>query len=563
MTPQGCPGLPGRLGRVRRGRGAGGGGRGGEGARVAAGTVRARIRGSAGARSAASCVLFVAGGCARMLCWGGSALTPLSGAGQRWAAAAAVPGGGRHVRAFRVPAWAESAGGRSVRVLNSTSGEDAAGGKPRRGMGGGGGKRKGPKRVDAAQLELQRLASGKSAKLNARKMKARIESKGAGAAGLAGAAPSTSWAPRAPTEDGADTGAQERRDGAGPAPVATSSGQGSVVVLEPPPPPYWDAATHRCGYVALIGRPNAGKSSLMNAVLGSKMSIVTHKAQTTRHRVRGISSEDDSQIIFLDTPGVFLNRSADNKMEDFMMESVTAATRDANAVVLVMDATTRPERGFEQLLQVKQKLAPSARALPQLLLLNKADLLHPEELRATFDAYVAWHRAEREATSGGGDPRDDVMHCSALQGVGTPELRRWIAAAMPLSPPLYPRDILGDQPEKFFVAEIVREKLFEYYHEEVPYACAVNVVRFLEQAEPGTSKKDVIECEIVAERDGHKGILIGAGGAALKRVSTAARKDIEAFLGRPVYLTVRVKVREKWRDKDVFLSEYGYKSAAQ
>ncbi len=289
---------------------------------------------------------------------------------------------------------------------------------------------------------------------------------------------------------------------------------------------------HRCGYVAIVGKPNVGKSTLMNALVGQKLSIVTRKPQTTRHRILGILSEESYQIIFLDTPGVIKPKYGLHKA---MMKAVHAATQEADLVLLLADATT----DSPDMLSLE-----SVGRSPVVLVLNKMDLIPFSSALPLVDSYR--NVAEFAA----------VVPISAKKGTQLPELIDEILTRLPLSPPLYPAEMVSEHPERFFVSELIREAIFERYRDEIPYSTQVNINSF--KKEPDA--KLVIEAEIVVERDTQKGILIGKGGLALKGVGTQARKSIEQFLGEPVFLKLFVKVREGWRDADNFLRSYGYES---
>ena len=291
-------------------------------------------------------------------------------------------------------------------------------------------------------------------------------------------------------------------------------------------------ADHRSGYVALIGKPNVGKSTLLNALLGKKLSIVTPKPQTTRHRVLGILSEDTYQIIFLDTPGIIQPRYG---LQQSMMHSVSDAIADADLLVFMADATQdRPDTLSME--QVGNR--------PALLAINKMDLIQQEQAIPLVTAYDEMHDFE------------EIIPISALTGYNLDLLREQIVERLPLGPPFYPKDMLSEHPERFFVAEIIREKIFEQYRQEIPYSTQVNIVSYEERED----EKDFIDAEIVVERGSQKGILIGKGGRALKKVGMAARKDIEAFVGTPVYLQLHVKVREDWRNRGTLLRSYGYRT---
>lgn len=289
---------------------------------------------------------------------------------------------------------------------------------------------------------------------------------------------------------------------------------------------------HRSGYVALIGKPNVGKSTLMNALLGRKLSIVTRKPQTTRHRVLGIASSDAYQIIFLDTPGIIKPRY---RLHESMMHDVKDAIADADLLVFMADATTSSPDEFS---------LDFIRDRPAILAVNKMDLIRQVDALPLVDSYVAIRDF------------DEVIPISATEGTNLDVLLEKIIERLPLGPSFYPKEMISEQPERFFVAEIVREKVFEQYRQEIPYSVQVNVVRFDERE----GERDFISAEIVVSRDAQKGILIGKGGSALKRLGTAARKDIEAFLERSVYLDLHVKVRDDWRDRPSYLRSYGYRA---
>jgi GTP-binding protein Era len=288
---------------------------------------------------------------------------------------------------------------------------------------------------------------------------------------------------------------------------------------------------HRSGYVAIVGLPNVGKSTLLNALLGRKLSIVTDKPQTTRHRILGILSEETFQLLFLDTPGILTPRY---RLHEAMMHRVQEAITDADLVVLLADATfERPDITSLAYLQGRRAL----------LVLNKMDLIRPEQALPLVSAYTALH------------PFEEVIPISALRGDNLDVLRQALVSRLPLAPPFYPKDMISEHPERFFVSEIIREKIFEQFRQEIPYSTQVNIVLFEEKAEG----KDYIDAEIVVERPSQKGILIGKGGQALKAIGTAARRDIETFLGRAVFLKLFVKVREDWREKEAFLRSFGYR----
>jgi GTP-binding protein Era len=297
-----------------------------------------------------------------------------------------------------------------------------------------------------------------------------------------------------------------------------------------------ETAGFRAGYVAIVGRPNAGKSTLLNALLGQKLSIVSAKPQTTRHRIVGILTGDGYQAVFLDTPGVIDPKYL---LQEMMMKSVHSAIRDADLALRLVDASAGPDREGD----AAEDAAASRIRVPQVLVLNKTDVARPERLRAI---------AEKAAADA--HPPAKIVEISALRQTGLDALKEAIVALLPQHPPYYPDDSVSDRDERFFVSEIIREKVFECYREEIPYSTTVRILAF----EENEGRKDRIEAEICVERDSQKGILIGGKGAALKKVGQLARTEIEEFLGRPVFLELRVKVRDKWRNDAVWLKRLGY-----
>ncbi len=290
---------------------------------------------------------------------------------------------------------------------------------------------------------------------------------------------------------------------------------------------------HKSGYVALVGKPNVGKSTLMNAMLGEKLSIVTRKPQTTRHRIIGIHSGPDHQVIFLDTPGIITPRYG---LHEAMMGQVKGAIRDADLLLFLHEAT-QDEPDTESLEQLGDT--------PAFLVLTKMDLISQDEALPLIEAY-----SELRAF-------DEVVPTSALKGQNVETLLDLVVDALPKGPPFYPKEMISEHPERFFVAEIIREKAFQQYHQELPYSIQVNIVTYEERSGP---QKDYIDAEIVVMSESHKGIIIGEGGRAIKKVGTEARKDIEEFVQSPVYLNLHVKVQEDWRDREQLLRSYGYRS---
>jgi GTPase len=306
---------------------------------------------------------------------------------------------------------------------------------------------------------------------------------------------------------------------------------------------------HRSGYVALVGAPNVGKSTLLNRLLGTKLSIVTPKPSTTRHRVLGVRSSDGEgggppyQIVFVDTPGVVRPRY---RLHELMMADVDRALGDADVVVLLADAT-EPEPTHDARGAVERLATVGA---PVILALNKVDLKGQEEALPLVARYAALRApgAPVEAAFA------DVIPISAETGFNVDRLLALVVQRLPTGPPYYPKDQLSEHPERFFIAEIVREAVFNRYRDEVPYSTQVNVVLYEER--PGG--KDFIACEIVVERDSQKAILIGKGGQALKALGAAARQEVERFLSKPVFLQLHVKTRADWRNREGFLRSFGY-----
>ncbi|KAJ6378830.1 hypothetical protein OIU78_028953 [Salix suchowensis] len=284
------------------------------------------------------------------------------------------------------------------------------------------------------------------------------------------------------------------------------------------------SSNHRSGYVAVVGKPNVGKSTLSNQMIGQKLSIVTDKPQTTRHRILGICSAPDYQMILYDTPGVIEKKM--HKLDSMMMKNVRSAAINADCIDEVL------EEGGGNL---KDKV-------PTLLVLNKKDLIKPGEIAKKIEWYEKFTSV------------DEVIPVSAKFGQGVEDIKEWILSKLPMGPAYYPKDIVSEHPERFFVAEIVREKIFMQFRNEVPYACQVNVVSY--KARP--TAKDFIQVEIVVEKNTQKIIIIGKEGKALKLLATAARLDIEDFLQKKVYLEIEVKVKENWRQDEGLLKYYGY-----
>ena len=292
---------------------------------------------------------------------------------------------------------------------------------------------------------------------------------------------------------------------------------------------------HRSGFVAVIGKPNVGKSTLMNAYLGQKVAIVSEKPQTTRWRIRGILTRPDAQIIFVDTPGIHQPK---HKLGEFMVETATRAIPDADVILFVVDVSEMPTAEDEQIARLIEKYGRA----PVILALNKADLLPPEQVIPHTDAYFKLVRHE------------DWMLVSATRGDNRDKLLDMIIAHLPEGPRYYPEDQITDQSVRTIAAELIREQVLHFTHQEVPHAVAVVVEDFKERSPNLT----YISATIYVEKDSQKGIIIGKEGRMLKRIGQAARREIEALLGTQVYLDLWVKVRKKWRRREEELRRLGY-----
>ena len=290
---------------------------------------------------------------------------------------------------------------------------------------------------------------------------------------------------------------------------------------------------HRAGFVNLVGNPNVGKSTLMNDLVGERVSIITSKAQTTRHRIMGIVNAPEYQIVFSDTPGVL---KPNYKLQESMLSFSEGALTDADVLIYVTDVVETPDKNSDYLEKVaKQKM-------PVLLVINKIDLLKGN---GELDAIVArWKETL---------PNAEIFPVSAKENFNTANLMKRIVELLPPSPPYFGKDALTDKPARFFVTEIIREKILLDYDKEIPYAVEVIVEKFEEK-----DSSIHIMATIFVERDSQKGIIIGKAGSKLKRVGTEARKDIEAFFNKRVYLELFVKVEPNWRNRENKLRAFGY-----
>ena len=289
---------------------------------------------------------------------------------------------------------------------------------------------------------------------------------------------------------------------------------------------------HKAGFVNIIGNPNAGKSTLMNALVGERISIITSKAQTTRHRIMGIVNGEDFQIVYSDTPGIL---KPNYKLQEGMMQFLSSALADADILLLVVDLTDDKSIEPETFDRIKKIQAPI------ILLLNKIDLV--VTMKADEEE-IRWKRLL---------PNAEIMKISALNEKNAEAVFNKIIAILPEHPAYYPKDELTDKPEKFFVAEIIREKILRNFQEEIPYSVEIVVEEFKEN--------DIIvkiRAIIFVVRESQKGIILGSGGSAIKKLGTVARLDIEKFLQKKVYLELFVKVDKDWRDSERQLKRYGY-----
>ncbi len=291
--------------------------------------------------------------------------------------------------------------------------------------------------------------------------------------------------------------------------------------------------THKAGFVNIIGNPNVGKSTLMNALVGEKLSIITAKAQTTRHRILGIVNDDNHQIIFSDTPGII---KPAYELQTSMMDFVKSAFEDADILIYMVEVGEKElknEAFFNKIIHSK---------IPVILLLNKIDKSTPEAVQEKIDYW-------REKV-----PNSYVYVISALEKFNVESVFAKIKELLPESPAFYPKDQLTDKPERFFVNEKIREKILQHYKKEIPYSVEVETEDFVEE-------EDIIRLRavIMVERDTQKGIIIGHKGTAIKRVGTEARKDLERFFNKKVFLELYVKVNKNWRSNDRQLKRFGYK----
>jgi len=290
--------------------------------------------------------------------------------------------------------------------------------------------------------------------------------------------------------------------------------------------------THRSGFVNILGNPNVGKSTLMNVLVGERLSVITPKAQTTRHRIMGIISGDDYQIVYSDTPGIL---NPKYRLQAAMMKSVESALDDADLIVYVTDVIESVSKHEQQLERILSS------PVQKIIVVNKIDLTTQPVLESIVSR---WSEMA---------PGVPVLPVSAINNFNTGQLMKEILARLPVGPPYFPKDQLTDRYERFFVSEIIRGKIFENYQKEIPYSVEVEIESFTED-----TSITRISAVIYVARESQKGIIIGRGGSMLKRVGTGARKDIEDFLNRKVFLELFVKVARDWRDSPRMLKKFGY-----
>ncbi len=291
---------------------------------------------------------------------------------------------------------------------------------------------------------------------------------------------------------------------------------------------------HKSGFVNIIGNPNVGKSTLMNSLIGQQLSIITSKAQTTRHRIKGILSDDNYQIVFSDTPGVI---KPAYKLQESMMQYVKSAFQDADVILYVVEIGEKGLKDIEVFEKIKKL------KIPLIILLNKIDLVSQDKV---LEEIENWKNKFSSAK---------VLPISALNGFNIDEIVELILDVLPESPPYYSKDEVTDKSERFFIEEIIREKILKHYKKEVPYSVEITVEEFFEEEEIIK-----IRAIIYVLRESQKGIIIGHKGLGLKRIGTESRKDIEKMLGKKVFLTTPIKVKKDWRDNTSQLKKFGYGS---
>ncbi|BEJ46171.1 GTPase Era [Staphylococcus epidermidis] len=291
---------------------------------------------------------------------------------------------------------------------------------------------------------------------------------------------------------------------------------------------------HKSGFVSIIGRPNVGKSTFVNRVIGHKIAIMSDKAQTTRNKIQGVMTRDDAQIIFIDTPGIHKPK---HKLGDYMMRVAKNTLSEIDVIMFMVNVNEDIGRGDEYIMEMLKNVKT-----PIFLVLNKIDLVHPDTLMPKIEQYQSY----MDFT--------DIIPISALEGLNVDHFIDVLKSFLPEGPKYYPDNQISDHPEQFVVSEIIREKILHLTSEEIPHAIGVNVDRMIKEDEDRVR----IEATIYVERDSQKGIVIGKGGKKLKEVGKRARRDIEMLLGSKVYLELWVKVQRDWRNKVNFIRQIGY-----
>lgn len=291
---------------------------------------------------------------------------------------------------------------------------------------------------------------------------------------------------------------------------------------------------HKSGFVSIIGRPNVGKSTFVNRVIGHKIAIMSDKAQTTRNKIQGVMTRDDAQIIFIDTPGIHKPK---HKLGDYMMRVAKNTLSEIDAIMFMVNVNEDIGRGDEYIMEMLKNVKT-----PIFLVLNKIDLVHPDTMMPKIEQYQSYMDFK------------DIIPISALEGLNVDHFIDVLKSFLPEGPKYYPDNQISDHPEQFVVSEIIREKILHLTSEEIPHAIGVNVDRMIKEDEDRVR----IEATIYVERDSQKGIVIGKGGKKLKEVGKRARRDIEMLLGSKVYLELWVKVQRDWRNKVNFIRQIGY-----
>lgn len=294
-------------------------------------------------------------------------------------------------------------------------------------------------------------------------------------------------------------------------------------------------SNYKSGFVAIVGRPNVGKSTLLNRIVGQKIAIMSDKSQTTRNKIQGVYTTDEAQIVFIDTPGIHKPK---HRLGDFMVATAYSAMREVDIVMFMVSADMKRGRGDDLIIErLKQS------SVPVYLVINKIDTIHPDELLEIIDDYSKQMDFA------------EIVPISATEGNNFERLMETLVAQMPEGPQYFPEDQVTDHPERFIVSELIREKALFFTRDEVPHSVAVTI----ESMKRNENNKIEIQATIIVERDSQKGIIIGKGGKMLKLIGTKARLDIENLLGSKVYLELWVKVQKDWRDKKTHLTDFGYR----